>query len=60
MFQTYIPSFIKHASMGAAKVNFKKFVISFLLIQILNQFLFVFASFKFGQNNSFGNTFTID
>ena len=27
MFQTYIPSFIKHASMGAAKVDLKKFLI---------------------------------
>lgn len=60
MFQTYIPSFIKHASMGAAKVDFKKFVISCLLVKIANQFLFIFASFKFGQNNSFGNKFTID
>ena len=59
MFQTYIPSFIKHASMGAAKVDLKKFLISCLIVQIPNQLLFIFASFQFNTNRFIGSDFKI-
>ena len=58
MFQTYIPTYIKHGSMGAARVDLNKFVIACLIVQIPNQFLFIFASFQFSQNKVFAGSFT--
>jgi len=60
MFQTYIPPLIKHASMGAAKVDLKTFLIACLLVQIPNQFLFIFASFQLNENEGIGNTFSVN
>ena len=60
MFQIYIPSYIKHAAMGASKIDLKKFTLACLVVQIPNQLLFIFASFQFSKNRFFVGSFTVN